>query len=69
VFSLQGAVVGVALVLCIVLTPVLARQSFGPRSSAFVALIVFGGMLGVVFLWRRAARRKVDPGRADADEG
>jgi hypothetical protein len=69
VFSLQGAVIGVALVLCVVLAPVLARQSFGPRSSAFVALVVFGGMLGVVFLWRRAGRRKVGLGHADVDDG
>jgi hypothetical protein len=58
VLSLQGAIGGAALVLCIVLAPVLARQSFGPRSSAFVALVVFGGMLAVVFLWRRAGRRR-----------
>ena len=69
VFSLQGAIVGVALLLCIVLTPVLVRQSFGPRSGAFVAFVVFGGMLGVVFLWRRAGRRKIGLEPADVDEG
>jgi Na+/melibiose symporter-like transporter len=58
VFSLQGAIGAVAVVLCIVLAPVLVRQSFGPRSSAFVALVVFGGMLAVVLLWRRAGRRR-----------
>jgi hypothetical protein len=64
-FSVHGAIAAGALVLCIVLAPLLARHTFGPRSSAVVALVLFGGMLGVVVLWRRTGRRELGVGEAD----
>jgi hypothetical protein len=65
VFSVHGVIGAGALALCIVLTPLLARHTFGPRSSAAVALVLFAGMLGVVVLWRRTGRRELDLGEAD----
>jgi len=56
-----------ALVLGLLLVPWLAGHNFGPRSSAVVALVLFGGMLGLVVLWRRFARR--DIGAGGTDEG
>jgi hypothetical protein len=42
----------VALLAGVVVAPILARHSLGPRSSAAIALVVFGGMLGAVVVRR-----------------
>jgi hypothetical protein len=59
-------VVGVGVVaLGLVVAPILAQQSFGPRSSAAVALILFGGMLGIFLLRRWAERHVARPAMRD----
>jgi hypothetical protein len=56
----QQVVIGVvALAIGIVLAAILGPQSVGPRSSAGIGLIVFGGMLAAVVIRRRLGR----PGR------
>jgi hypothetical protein len=59
-FSVHGAIGAGAIVVCLVLVRWLGSHTFGPRSNAAFALILFAGMLGVVVLSRRAGRRGVD---------
>jgi hypothetical protein len=42
----------VALLAGVAVAPILAGHSLGPRSSAAIALVVFGGMLGTVLVRR-----------------
>jgi uncharacterized membrane protein len=60
-FRPQVVIAVVALALAAVLAPVLGRRSLGPGSSALLALILFGGMLAVVVLRRRAGRPALPP--------
>ena len=59
-FSVHGAIGAGVIVVCLVVVRWLGGHTFGPRSSAGFALILFAGMLGVVVLWRRTGRREVD---------
>ena len=67
-FSVHGAIGAGALVVSLLLVRWLGGHTFGPRSSAAVALILFAAMLGVVVLWRRTGRWEADVS-AEADEG
>jgi hypothetical protein len=66
-FSVHGAIGAGVIVVCLVLVRWLGGHTFGPRSSAVFALVLFAGMIGVVVLWRRTAHRQVDM-RAEVDE-
>ena len=59
-FSVHGAIGAGAIALSLFLVRWLGGHTFGPRSSAVLALILFSGMLGVVVLWRRTGRREFD---------
>jgi hypothetical protein len=59
-FSVYGAIGAGAIALSLLLVRWLGRHTFGPRSSAVFALILFAAILGVVILWRRTGRRELD---------
>lgn len=67
-FSVHGAISAGAIAVSLVLVRWLGGHTFGPRSSAVFALILFAGMLGVVVLWRRTGGREDGDG-AEVDEG
>ena len=52
-FSGHGAIGAGAIIVALVLVRWLGGHTFGPRSNAVFALILFAGMLGLVVLWRR----------------
>jgi hypothetical protein len=67
-FSVHGAIGAGAIVVSLLLVRWLGGHTFGPRSSAVFALILFAAMLGVVVLWPRTGRPEADVS-GEADEG
>ena len=71
-FRPQVVIAVAALAVAAVLAPILGRRSLGPGSSALLALILFGGMLAVLMLRRRAGHPgpppTVAPGEALEDD-
>ena len=59
-FSGHGAIGAGAIIVSLLLVRWLGGRTFGPRSNAVFALVLFAGMLGVVVLWRRTERREDD---------